>query len=1262
MKNSKVEWKEYQLFSIGRLKTTANHAYACIASDFRPALKYLDLFSHVVIFYMADNYQNDDSITWTYKIRRSLCKSIIQTTTAKIINVDEREGIIELDCVDLQKDTVIFDIKPYFPCEDRVRDFTTPDAISSWPEWRVDAKSGKRIDGRDIFRLCDGEEKNTYAISAIGEIRNTQGEYTLQIDIPEADIIDVLKGFSHIKVLWWFSRFDKSTYRKLTQGNPPYENAPRTGIFATRSPIRPNPIAMTTAKILEIDTQNMRLKVSGLDAFDKTPIIDILPYIPVLDRVRECAVPEWLRHWPEWLDDRGASCNADVIEIIKNDSRIDLYFAPQETNEGNSYADVFEDNQSEEVYTEDIVVKGARQNNLKNINITIPKNKMTVITGVSGSGKSSLAFNTIFAESQRRFVDSMSTAGRTVFEQMEKPDVDQISGLPPAVSIEQKTTIKNPRSTVGTMTDIYDYLRLLFAKTGTRHCPECGRAIEPLNTEEIVYKLTRLKPGTDFSIRPFNSSEVIGEYNIPYDGVERGNTFPNELQDSVKKALALGKGALIVNISEIDELVFQTKEMCYHCSRVFFELTTSSFSFNNPESMCPACKGLGVKLEVDVDLIVANPDKSILDGASLWWGDLRKHRKKPNANWMRGEVLALAEEMGVDLELPWRELSEDFRKQVIYGSKGKKVKFTYENSNGRKGEIEREVEGAFNIITRLFSENNGDTANRLAMSFMREKPCSRCKGERLSEEGRMVTLGNTRFPETVAMTIEDLMQWIKALPAKLSRDKLDISLPILKELYRRLQGIIDVGLPYLTLDRSAPTLSGGEAQRLRLATQLSSGITNILYVLDEPSIGLHPRDHNKLIKIIKHIRDAGNTVLIVEHDADTILAADKIIDIGPGAGEHGGLVIAEGTPEEIIEDTNSITGKYLSNLRNVSGVLNRARKRPNGWIKLTGARHNNLKNINIDIPIGVLTCFTGVSGSGKSSLVAKTLYPALSRLLNKSEDMPGEYDSISGADKLDKIISVSQQPIGRTPRSNPATYTGVFDDIRNLYAATSEAKSRGYKQNKFSFNSKEGQCESCGGEGRKCVQMHFMPDIWIECSACHGKRFNKEALEIKYKDKTIADVLEMNVEEALEFFAEHKKIQKVLQTLFDVGLGYIKLGQSALTLSGGEAQRIKLAKELSISDTGNTIYLLDEPTTGLHFSDIENLLSILHRITDSGNTVLIIEHNLDIIRNADWVIDLGPEGGRGGGQIVALGTPEVIAECEDSYTGKVLRSMRYKPL
>lgn len=1212
----------YDLFPIGQIEIEDNRSKIIINKEYAKGLKFLSLFSHAIIIYSKKQKSN---IPFSHSI-------------IKIIGVDEKTGIVSFNKSSyFSEGDFIYDIKPYFPCEDRVKDCIVPENM--------------RLAGqRKITQIEDTMGKmETGKVTSIGNIRKIKGEFFLQFYNNAEIYFERLDGYSHIKIFWWFNGFDKSKYRRITECEPPYENAPRTGVFASRSPVRPNPIALTTARIINFDKKLGRIKVSNLDCFDNTPLIEIFPYIPAIDQILDFKVPKWLAHWPQWLDDKTADISGDEIfikpcslDIIKKYSKSDNKTINRES--------FFRNNKNEKVeHTKGIVVKGARQNNLKNIDITIPYNKITVITGVSGSGKSSLAFDTIFAESQRRFMDSLSTTDYSLCEQIEKPNVNMICGLPPSISISQKNIGRNPRSTVGTITDIYDFLRTLFASIGVRHCPHCGNAIIPLSAEEIVQILSKLPPNTAIEITPFHLNSPSYEYVL-----SEKNIGENDLSLYVKKSLEIGKGAIYVRINNKEKILFQTTQMCYYCNHILFELTPSTFGFNNPESMCPVCSGLGVKMDIDPNLIVSRPQLSILDGASNFWKDLRKFRDKPNANWMKGEVLALADEMKVDLEKPWNQLPEDFRRQAIWGSDGKEVTFIYKNSNGRSGKITRPVEGAYNSLKRIFSENNGQSGKRIVSEFIKESNCDCCYGERLSKEGRMVEILGTRFPEAASMTISDLNKWIEELPNRLSDSKLAIADSILKGLHKRLQGYVKVGVSYLTLNRAVPTLSGGELQRLRLIKQLGSGITNMLYVLDEPSTGLHPKDHEKLINIIKELRDYGNTVIVVEHDIDTMLMADYIIDVGPKAGIYGGRIVAEGTPLQIMKNHNSETGKYLSGEKRVtiekSMVFNKF-----NWIKLNGVTCNNLKNIDISFPVGGITCVTGVSGSGKSSLVSKVLYPAIENRINGKKDISRYCNTLSGDEYIDKIIHVNQSSIGRTPRSNPATYTGVMDEIRNIFACTEESKIRGYKGNKFSFNSKEGQCEVCHGEGRVCTPVSFMADIWTQCPVCKGKRYKKDILQVKYKGKNIYDVLQMNVDEALDFFTDIWKITQILNTLCEVGLGYIKLGQSALSLSGGEAQRIKLAKELSKNSSGKTLYILDEPTTGLHFSDTQNLLILLQKIRNAGNTVVIIEHNLDVIRNSDWIIDLGPEGGAKGGYVIAQGTPEEVSKVKESYTGNLLK-------
>lgn len=1257
----------YELYPTGFLHSKSNYPYAFLYQEYRPCLKYLELFSHAILIYHNGSVPSRASAGRPTKESFCLCTEVV-----KILRVDGPKGLVVFDRLEAPDQSLLFDIKPYFPCEDRIREPKVPARLETYGMWRQESgtiggtcKKGLNEGLNAVTNLPESlfSPQQSVFLPPVGYIRKRDGKSFIELSDPDSEWLQSLQEYSHVKMLWWFHRFDKKEYRRVTQVDPPYENAPRSGIYATRSPVRPNPIALTTARIMGIDMPKGMVEISGTDAFDNSPVMDILPYLPARDRAEHCVVPDWLQHWPEWLDDRqeNITCGRKSIRISSLE-RIMPYLQHSKVQR-----------EPEEIITspvsaqqsDDIVVEGARQNNLKNISFTIPKNKMTVVTGVSGSGKSSLAYDTVYAESRRRFLDSMSGQGISASDRMEKPDFDRVSGLPPAIAVEQRNVGRNPRSTVGTMTDLHDYLRLLFTAIGTRHCPECGEAIIPMKPDEIASLLADLKPGTVFTMQGFGNTTVPESFNVPMAGDPEKVLFEKHLKKAVRVHLESGNGAIEVTLQNRTEardygnlkkekLIFQTKAFCYHCNRLFFDLTPSFFNFNNPESMCPDCRGLGVKLTLDPSLIVSNPELSVLDGASKWWGDLRKFSKSPNANWMKGELLGLAQQMGVNLELPWKDLPESFKHQALYGSEGREVCFSYSNSNGRRGEIRRPVEGAVHTITRLFREQNGETANRIASSFMREQNCPSCEGERLMPEGRMVTVGGTRFPEAAVMTLEQLKTWVCRLSQSLTAWQLGLALPILKQIHNRLDNLLEAGVSYLTLDRPVPTLSGGELQRLRLASQLGSGITNILYILDEPSAGLHPKDHQKLISLLQRLKSEGNTVLVVEHDAGTMLAADKIIDIGPGAGVHGGEIVAQGTPAEIMECAGSLTGQYLKRLYLKENHYRR--KKPEGFFTLVGARCNNLQNLTVQFPLGVLCCVTGVSGSGKSSLVNKTLYPAINRVLNDSDENPGEYDRLEGLEGIRNVISISQQPIGRTPRSNPATYTGLFDSIRDLFAASEMAKERGYKQNRFSFNSPEGQCPACLGEGKKRIDMHFMPDVWVECPVCKGKRFNMEALEVIVRGKNIADVLDMNVEEALNFFRNDRKIREVLQTMNDVGLPYVRLGQSALTLSGGEAQRIKLAKELSRPGAGHTLYLLDEPTAGLHFSDIQNLLLILNHIKQAGNTVIVVEHHPDIMVQADWIIDLGPEGGTAGGSIVAQGTPEQVAK-SGSHTGNVLREV-----
>ena len=938
--------------------------------------------------------------------------------------------------------------------------------------------------------------------------------------------------------------------------------------------------------------------------------------------------------------------------------------------------------------TNTIHVQGARANNLKNVSVSIPRDKLVVLTGLSGSGKSSLAFDTIYAEGQRRYVESLSSYARMFLGQMDKPDVDSIDGLSPAISIDQKTTSRNPRSTVGTVTEIYDYLRLLWARCGTPHCPKCGKEIRRQTIDQIVDQIMGLPERTRFQIlspvvrskkgthqKVFEDARKGGYARVRVDGsiydlteeiaidknkkhsievvIDRLVMKPDlarRLTDSVETAANLSGGLIILNeVAEDRDTMFSQNYACEDCGISLPELSPRMFSFNNPYGACPVCTGLGTQLVADPDLIIPDWDKSILDGAiqSSGWNNLR------DDSIARMYFEALAKKYHFSLTVPIRELPQEALDVILYGTKGENLTIYYERANGR-GTLERPFEGIVNNVERRLQETQSDAMRKELESCMSERPCPKCRGKRLTDVSLAVTVGGMSIMDFCAMPVSEELEFMNHLT--LTGNMAVIAEQILREIRSRLEFLQAVGLRYLTLSRSAATLSGGESQRIRLATQIGSSLMGVLYILDEPSIGLHQRDNDKLLDTLRHLRDLGNTVLVVEHDEDTMRAADYLIDIGPGAGAHGGQVVACGTPQEVMANPNSLTGQYLSGKKKIE-VPKERRKGNGNFLTVRGAQENNLKNLDVSIPLGTFTCITGVSGSGKSSLVNEIIYKKLGADLNRMKVHPGRCKAIEGEEFLDKVICIDQSPIGRTPRSNPATYTNLFNDIRDLFASTPDAKARGYAAGRFSFNVRGGRCEACSGDGQLKIEMHFLPDIYVPCEVCKGKRYNRETLEVHYKGKSIADVLEMTVEEALEFFRDLPKLEAKLRTLSEVGLGYIRLGQSSTTLSGGEAQRVKLATELSKRSTGRTIYILDEPTTGLHTDDVKKLLEVLQRLVDAGNTVLVIEHNLDVIKCADYLLDLGPEGGSGGGTLVTCGTPEEVAACEQSYTGQYLRKM-----
>lgn len=929
-----------------------------------------------------------------------------------------------------------------------------------------------------------------------------------------------------------------------------------------------------------------------------------------------------------------------------------------------------------------IKIRGANENNLKNLSVDIPRNEFVVLTGLSGSGKSSLAFDTIYAEGQRRYMESLSSYARQFLGQMEKPDVESIEGLSPAISIDQKSTNRNPRSTVGTVTEIYDYFRLLYARVGIPHCPKCKKEIKKQTVDQMVDQIMALPERTKFQLlapvvrgrkgthaKLLEQARKSGYVRVLIDGnlyelneeikldknikhnieivvdrliVKEG--IEKRLTDSIENVLHLADGLMVVDTMDGNVINFSQSFSCPDCGISIDEIEPRSFSFNNPFGACPDCLGLGYKMEFDVDLMIPDQSLSIAEGAIVVLGWQSCTDK---GSFTRAILDALAEEYHFDLETPFQDYSDEIKDVIINGTGGKKVKVYYKGQRG-EGIYDVAFEGLIKNVERRYRETGSESSKQEYESFMQITPCKTCKGQRLKKEALAVTVGEKNISEVTALSIRNLQEFLENL--KLTETQQLVGNQVLKEIRARVGFLVSVGLEYLTLSRATGTLSGGEAQRIRLATQIGSGLVGVAYILDEPSIGLHQRDNDRLLSALKHLRDLGNTLIVVEHDEDTMREADCIVDIGPGAGEHGGELVAIGTAEEIMQCPESITGKYLSGELKI--LVPKERKQPTGFLTVRGAEENNLKNIDVNFPLGVMTCVTGVSGSGKSSLVNEILYKSLAKKLNRARVVAGKHKCIEGVEQLDKVIAIDQSPIGRTPRSNPATYTGVFDQIRDLFAATADAKARGYKKGRFSFNVKGGRCEACSGDGILKIEMHFLPDVYVPCEVCHGKRYNRETLEVKYKGKSIYDVLNMTVEEALEFFEHVPSIKRKIQTLYDVGLSYIRLGQPSTELSGGEAQRIKLASELSKRSTGKTIYILDEPTTGLHFADVHKLIEILQRLCEGGNTVVVIEHNLDVIKTADYLIDIGPEGGDNGGTVVAFGTPEEVAANPVSYTGQ----------
>ncbi|WP_086350877.1 excinuclease ABC subunit UvrA [Candidatus Enterococcus clewellii] len=1181
----------YELKAIGTVHKEADMLVVEMTEKrLTAAMKNLSLFSHAT-FIFSDG------------------RGRLKVRVLAMSEVDEKNGRLVLaEGGGLLEGNAVYDIKPYIPCEDRL--LTEQQMIDT-----AQPDKAEKTGGDEVLQLASA-----------GQIRKKQGRYFLYPEDFDSFLASI-SGSEYVKVLWWFSRFDKKEYRRSLQGEPPYENAPRSGVLATRSPVRPNPIALTVVQILAIDYEEQSIEVIGLDCFDRTPFIDIRSYIPSVDVVSDYKVPSWLTHWPEYKELETTSSEKKLVLDDSDEEQLDSFL---KTGPSALAATILEETTAEQGAANEIIIHGARQNNLKNIDVVIPKEKIIAVAGVSGSGKSSFAFDTLYAESRLRLSETVDS--------IEKPSVDTITGLPPAVAIAQRSIGRNPRSTVGTFTGIQDRLRLLYTEIGHRHCPNCGKSVRPRSQDELVIILRQLGSEHDLQLLSYGKMDVL---------VQSGKGKEVRWEAVVGQALEVGKGAFYLSIDGGEPILLQNREMCYQCQTILFEMTPALFSFNNPESMCSACNGLGKTIAIDPALVVAHPERSVLDEASTYWGDVRAFSKKPTANWMRGELLALANAKGIDLELPWQELPETFRQMALYGSGEEEVSWSYVHpKNGRSGTITRVVEGAIPVLNRLL-QKGGNTAEQITMEYMRAVTCPVCEGERLAREGRMVTLAGLRYPQIAAMTMEALLEWVQSLPSVLLPHELQVAQPLLKEIYQKVICLKEVGLSYLTLARTIPTLSGGELQRLKLVAQMGIGLSGLLYVMDEPTAGLHPRDYPSIIRALKQLKEEGNTILVVEHEETMLQAADWLIEIGPGAGQHGGEIIWQGNPQKLFR-ADTETAQFLTGRKQIQ--LNRPTLTK--WVTVADARENNLKNITVQFPKGHMTCITGVSGSGKSSLVEKVLIPAVEAHLNQVGKQV--LCSIEGIEDIQQVIHASQSPVSGNKRSVLATFIGVFDEIRLLFARETQAESEKLTASAFSFNSKEGQCDACKGEGVQTITVPFAADITAVCPTCHGKRYKKQVLDILYEEKNIFEVLALPVEEARHLFDKNKKITVALQTLCDVGLGYLKLGQGIRTLSGGEAQRLKLAKALCKKSSDRNLYVLDEPTSGLHFSDIQNLLELLATLAEAGHTVVIVEHNQQVIRNVDWIIDLGPEGGAGGGNLVVQGTPETVRKCRDSYTGRFI--------
>ena len=1127
--------KQIEFKSIGMVSALKSSSLASkrqlkleLEEIYQKALQQLNLFSHCLVFWITDEG--------------------IHMERASITECDQKRGYlnIEINTTWVPTGTLI-DIKPYFPCEDQI--LITNDESKNFNEHN-------RLQNESVLIAFQNEPIGKfvrYDNLAVLKLSNIASE-TFQSMAKQVNSGD------YLRIFWWFDRFDKAEFRRSTTCNPPYPNSPKCGIFATRSPVRPNPVASTVVKVVAVDIKSQSIEVLGFDGFENSPILQISPY--VTDEVVAYRVPKWVEHWTPYKvfqTYESVQISSEHVQAYTNALRTlvesDLYVEALESTASMDSVTDFEKTSIQP--SNHIILEGVKTHNLKNISLNIPKEKITTITGVSGSGKSSLAFDTIFAESQKQYMDLLMSNAPSQLSKVHS-NVSRIQGLQPAIAIEQKAIGRNPRSTVGTVSKASVFLKQLYVILGERVCPTCQKVI------------------------------------------------PENL-------------------------------ICDDCGTVFFSISTSDFSSNHPEYMCPNCKGLGYDLQIDIDQIISHPERSILDGASDWWGNLRKHREKPNANWMRGEVLALAADLNEDLEVPFKDLSDAFKTQLFYGSNGRIVSLTYENSNGRKGTISRPVEGVVNTIKRLLNENKADKGTRHLDRFLKKETCKRCHGEKLIEASRLVHIEQSRYPEVLNLSVKELKQWCHAVYFRLSEDKQSKTKTIFVELLHKLKRLEDVGLSYLGLDRSVTTLSGGELQRLKIASQFGSGLSNILYIMDEPSKGLHPRDYKFLIESIQALKASGNTVIVVEHKKAFVDMADYIVEIGPKAGHYGGKLLKSEVQSHKVERlSDTLENAFDFKLERTETCIDMDIDAI-GWIEMTGAKTHNLKSVDLKIPKSKMTSVIGVSGSGKSSLVSKTLYPALSQKLGIVDVEQGYFDHLKGVESIETVVLMNQQAIGKNSRSTPATYTGVFDLIRSLYSKLDRAKEMKLTKEHFSFNSSKGQCKNCKGIGEIITPMHFMPDICTVCESCHGKRYKAEILDVLYKGYSIADVLEMEIGEAKALFKESAQIYNILEMLDRVGLGYLKLGQSASTLSGGESQRIRLAKTLYEDRLSSTLYILDEPTTGLQDTDIKRLLPIFKEMTDQGATIITIEHNPLLIVASDYVIELGPEGGHNGGYILREG-------------------------